>query len=304
MKLIYMDVLTNHVLFVEIAAIRNMDVLPILCYFHLMQAIDRQAKQSKHGLNIQRGMILDGIRTLKHAPTAAAFRILCKMFMSVITSVSESFAKYFRENYICATPLEHASLSSSQHSNPECLCLARRWSNFGNRADIPNRGTDETTNLAEAFFRKLKYRFLATRIHRRLSDLLMVVFEQVIPSYVLEQRMKLSVGRYPNLADQRHDTREAAVDKLIQQKSVKWSDEAVGTAVVTGSTSDYFVCLADMTCTCPYATQSNTNVVCKHMEACIMQRPQVSNDTIMHALKQLSCRQLSRNSPLSFMKRI
>jgi hypothetical protein len=251
---------------IEIAAIHAVGCIPFLCYFHLMQAIDRQYNQTRHKVRDVRGTILDGVRALKHAATEAEFSILLKTFESMLGNHSASALLYFRETYICG---------NRTHIRVPCYCLARRWANFGNRSDVTNRGCDETTNLAEAHFRKLKYTFLATRIHRRLSDLVMIILEELIPFYVREQLMKRSL-RYSDEADERHSARQSAVDLLCNDGSITWIDVAVGTAKVANTNRvNYYVCLADMTCTCPYATQSRTAVVCKHMEACHVSRSQV-----------------------------
>jgi hypothetical protein len=285
------NVFVDTTLFVllEIAAIRAVGCLPLLCYFHLMQAIDRQFNQKRHNVREIRGSILDGVRALKHAATEAEFRLKLDTFETTLGGHSTSALSYFKETYICATPAKHKMPLESQYCIPtvRCLCLARRWANFGNRSDIPNRGCDETTNLAEAHFRKLKYTFLATRIHRRLSDLVMIILEELIPFYVREQLMKRSL-RYTDDADERHSARQSAVDLLCKDGSITWIDVAVGTADVTNANRvNYHVCLADMTCTCPYATQSRTAVVCKHMEACHIARSQVSYK-IAHTVDRVS----------------
>jgi hypothetical protein len=170
---------------------------------------------------------------------------------------------YFRKTYICA----HKKKSPD---DAECTCLetARLWSDFGTRSKIPDREHDETTNLIEHFFHKVKYTFLQTRIHRRLSDLHVLILQDIIPHYVRDAMMK-AVGRVTSVTHKRLNNRDEDVSALLTHEgAITMTNSDIGAASVFSCSKKgvkYQVCLAEMSCTCYFALSKDA--ICKHLEA-------------------------------------
>jgi hypothetical protein len=242
----------------EINAVQANNVLSLLCYFHLLQAIERNLK-SLVSVAKERTRILDAVRDLKNCKLRALF--LTKLSeLSVFAPVK--FMKYFRKTYICS----HDENADASHC--DCLVVAKLWSDFGTRSQIKDREHDETTNLIEHFFNKLKYSFLASRIYRRMSDFHILILSDIIPHYVRQSMLK-STGRCISLTQKRIVNRDEIVAELLSTESaITMVDEMIGVASVCSTSKDgvrYQVCLAEMRCTCYFATFKNA--VCKHLEA-------------------------------------
>jgi hypothetical protein len=244
-------------LLLEIKAVETLDVVSLLCYFHLLQAIERNLRKHIHDRK-ERARILNMIRLLKNCRIESEFRIILKRIVNGINDQWPSFVEYFTSTYICGTKAHDTA----------CLCNARGWANIGNRSRFPLRERDETTNLIERFFKAFKYDFLDRRNHRRLSDLHLIILNQVIPHYLRDMMLK-KAGRIVSTHQQVINRRQRNVKKLLDDdRAIIYSDVDTGCASVLSEHKKnlrFLVCLAEMRCTCPFAVKRNA--ICKHLES-------------------------------------
>jgi hypothetical protein len=201
------------------------------------------------------------IRALKKCNMESRFRhLLTKLKVLAPTA----FWDYFQNTYVCCS-LRNDHIGPYL---PSCICATRGWANIGERTKYPSVDRDETTNLIEHFFKKFKNDFLDRRIHRRLSDLHQLIFDEVIPHY-LKNMMKKKANRIKSHHQHLINMRKIDVEQLLAYDNAITSIHYdTGQArVVSGSKqgATHMVCLAEMRCTCINA--SKKEAVCKHLEA-------------------------------------
>jgi hypothetical protein len=228
-----------------------------------MQAIERHLKTLVSDAS-ERVRILDCVRQLKHCKFANQFLVQWDELKNSLPTGSE-VVKYLENNYVCAQTTK-CSVAK------QCVCTAKLWCNFGTRSEINDRGNDETTNLIEYFFRKFKYAFLSKRLQRRISDMILLILQEVIPYYIQTTMLKYS-GRVISLTQRRIRNRDDDVRQILQcPGAIRFIDKSIGHAVVLSmSRKDvaYQVVLAEMRCTCFFA--EHNDAVCKHLESVCLQ---------------------------------
>ena len=190
----------------EINAVRSLNIISLLCYFHFLQANERAARKyvPDHQTRVQ---ILDMIRALNKCNIESQFRHLLTKLKALATI---AFWNYFQNTYICCN-LRNDHIGPHL---PSCICATRGWANIGERSKYPSVDRDETTNLIEHFFKKFKNDFLDRRIHRRLSDLHQLNFDEVIPHY-LQNMMKKKANRIKSHHQHLINTRQHDVEELL-----------------------------------------------------------------------------------------
>ncbi len=150
----------------EINALVALGIKPVLCNFHFMQALNRSMSKLATGLvHADRVVFKAQITALHLCTTKGAFDILYSELMTWFAADGSRgiFKLYFVKVWSGKREL---------------------WSRYGH----PTLSVDNlTNNTLERFNKSLKYDFMGQLVNRRISDLVSVIYDRVMPHYANER---------------------------------------------------------------------------------------------------------------------
>jgi len=242
-----------------------------LCWFHMMQAIDRNLGSFSRGKEKSRTLeqIKNKIRDLQKIKDKDTYKIRLHDFYTWLET-NKNVQKYLTApqsftdisgKKITASKAFRYYFDKTWDHNDTC----DMWVAYGRRDDEMNQLVwhgHATNNVIESYFNQQKYRFAHSRKAGRLDQHIQFLVGRVVSYYMADRQQSLkgiSRSRKQKLAD----NIEHQVGRLMQPGNMCMVDASIGlgTASEEFSNTLHSFCLADLTCSC------GDRSICVHLEA-------------------------------------